>query len=79
MQIRWSGVGLSETGLDARTGAPRVKVSQKFFRPAEVDHLLGDASLARKHLGWQPKTSFQELVTEMVLADIELLSQNPNA
>lgn len=74
--IHWCGEGLNEVGVDDE-GNVRVKISEKFFRPAEVDSLLGDSSLARKELRWAPRTSFEELVTEMVLADIELLSQKP--
>lgn len=73
-EICWSGESLDEVGVDKETGITRVKVSEKYFRPAEVDHLLGDASLARKELAWRPKTSFRSLVREMVLADIELLA-----
>lgn len=77
--IKWQGCGLEETGIDPRDGRILVKISDKFLRPAEVDHLLGDASLARKLLNWTPEISFQSLVREMVLSDIELLSRNPNA
>lgn len=78
-EIRWSGCGLDELGIEHKSGKIRVRVSDKFFRPAEVDHLLGDASLAQKSLGWAPKTSFKLLVEEMVLSDIKLLRSNPNA
>jgi GDPmannose 4,6-dehydratase len=71
--IIWSGHGLDEVGCDSE-GRIRVKVSSVFFRPSEVDHLRGDSSSARKNLGWQPRTSFEALVEEMVLADIDLLS-----
>jgi GDPmannose 4,6-dehydratase len=54
-----------------------VVVDQKFVRPAEVDHLVGDASKARRELGWEPKVSFQELVEMMVDADMERLSSEP--
>lgn len=77
-EIRWCGSGLDEFGIDSKNQI-RVKVSEKFFRPAEVDHLLGDSSLARKELGWCPKTSFKALVNEMVLADIKLLKINFDA
>jgi GDPmannose 4,6-dehydratase len=68
--IRWSGKGEMEQGLDAKTGQVLVEVDPKLYRPAEVDFLLGDASKARRDLGWAPKTSFAELVEEMVRADI---------
>ena len=54
-----------------------VTVDEKFFRPAEVDLLVGDASLAKKELGWAPKTSFADLVTGMVDSDLQLLKDNP--
>ncbi|HUT03088.1 MAG TPA: GDP-mannose 4,6-dehydratase [bacterium] len=64
-------VAFSHVGLDFRD---YVKVDQRFIRPAEVDLLVGDATSARRELGWRPKVSFEELVTTMVDADIELLS-----
>ena len=68
--IRWSGSGDAEKGLDAKTGQVLVEIDPRLYRPAEVDFLLGDAGKARRELGWAPKTSFQELVAEMVKADI---------
>jgi len=68
--IRWSGKGDVERGLDAHTGEVLVEVDLKLFRPAEVDFLLGDASRAKRVLGWQPEISFTELVAEMVKADV---------
>lgn len=78
IDIRWLDKGLDEIGIEQESGKIRVRVSQKLLRPAEVDHLLGDASLAEKHLGWKPKTSFYNLVEEMVLADIRLLEGKTN-
>lgn len=77
-QIVWLGEQLDEVGVD-ELGEIRVKVSGKFFRPSEVDHLLGDSSLARKDLDWSPSSSFKSLVEEMVLSDLNLLSKDPNA
>ena len=71
IKIRWEGSGREEKGLDARTGALRVRVDPRYFRPAEVDLLLSDPSRARKELGWQARTSFEELVEMMLRADIE--------
>ncbi|MEZ5829611.1 MAG: GDP-mannose 4,6-dehydratase [Dongiaceae bacterium] len=68
--IRWSGKGDNEKGLDAKTGQVLVEVDPKLYRPAEVDFLLGDASKAKSMLGWTPKTSFAQLVEEMVKADV---------
>ncbi|KAH9416287.1 hypothetical protein DERP_000788 [Dermatophagoides pteronyssinus] len=78
-EIIWEGNGLNEVGKEKQTGIIRVKVNARYFRPAEVDFLLGDASKAKRKLDWKPKTSFQELVKEMVDADIELMKQNPYA
>jgi len=69
--IRWEGEGLEERGVDDETGVKLVGVDPRFFRPAEVDHLLGDASKARTRLGWVPQISFAELVEEMVKSDLE--------
>ncbi|HET6618592.1 MAG TPA: GDP-mannose 4,6-dehydratase [Dongiaceae bacterium] len=68
--IEWSDKGDAEKGLDARTGEVLIEVDPKLYRPAEVDFLLGDASKAKRELGWSAKTSFQALVEEMVRADI---------
>src|SRR6266481_2706637 len=64
--IRWQGSGTSEEGFDVKTGARIVAIDPRYFRPAEVDTLLGNADKARIKLGWQPRTSFEELVAEMV-------------
>lgn len=78
VNIKWSGHGCDEVGYDSSNQIVRVRVSEKFFRPSEVDHLLGDSSLARKHLAWRPKTTFYALVEEMVRSDIDLLTNNSN-
>ncbi|KAH9528723.1 hypothetical protein DERF_002642 [Dermatophagoides farinae] len=78
-EIIWEGIGLNEVGKEKQTGIIRVKVNARYFRPAEVDFLLGDASKAKRKLNWKPKTSFQELVKEMIDADIELMKRNPYA
>jgi GDPmannose 4,6-dehydratase len=67
--IKWRGEGINEIGYDENTGRELVFVSEKYFRPTEVDQLLGDASLAHDELGWTPTTSFNELVKEMVNSD----------
>jgi GDPmannose 4,6-dehydratase len=69
MPITWRGKGLDEVGVDAE-GVVRVRVDARYFRPAEVDALEGDAGYARKKLGWQPTVSFAELVRMMVEADM---------
>lgn len=78
-EIIWEGTGVNEIGKEKDTGIVRVKVDEKFFRPTEVEFLLGDASKAEQKLGWKFKTPFNELVKEMVAADIELMKKDPNA
>lgn len=78
-EIEWRGTGVSEVGIEKATGIVRVKVNPHYFRPTEVDLLLGDSTKAQKELGWKPKVSFSELVTDMMTADIELMKNNPNA
>ena len=65
IDIEWQGYGMDEVGVDKKTGNVIVKVHSKYFRPAEVEQLLGDATKAKKELGWVPKTSFEQLVEEM--------------
>ena len=62
---------MNETGIDMKTGKTVVKINPKFFRPGEVDQLLGDYSKAKKTLGWEPKVKFKDLVTIMVERDLE--------
>ena len=70
-RIEWHGKGVDEQGIDAATGRVIVKVDPRYFRPTEVETLLGDASKARARLGWAPLISFKELVAEMVAGDLE--------
>jgi len=67
MTIVWKGEGLEEVGIDKTSGRTVVRVNPKYFRPAEVETLLGDASKAKEKLGWEPKTSFRQLVEEMCI------------
>jgi len=67
MKIAWEGEGLYEVGIDKLTKKVVIKVDPKYFRPAEVESLLGDASKAKKKLGWKPKTSFNQLVEDMCI------------
>ena len=72
IDLRWEGTGIQEKGIDRETGRILVEVDPKYFRPAEVDQLLGDPSKARTVLGWNPrKTSFTELVKIMVEHDMK--------
>jgi GDPmannose 4,6-dehydratase len=73
--IEWVGDGLEEVGIDSTTNKVLVRIDPKYFRPTEVDLLLGDSSKARKKLGWEPKTLFHELVEEMVAADFQALKR----
>ena len=66
----WQGTGIDEKGIDANTGIERVSISREFFRPTEVDLLLGDSTKARNVLGWEPKVSYEQLVKMMVEHDI---------
>jgi GDPmannose 4,6-dehydratase len=68
--LQWSGKDVDETGVDAKSGATLVKIDPRYFRPTEVDLLIGDATKARTKLGWQPMQTFQGLVTEMMDADL---------
>ena len=70
IQVRWEGSGVDEKGFDA-DGNCIVSVDPRYFRPTEVETLLGDASKAKEKLGWEPKTTFEELVKEMVREDLK--------
>ena len=67
--IKWKGKGLKEIGYDEKTGRELIFIDERYFRPAEVDELLGDSTKARKELGWNPSYSFDDLVKEMVDLD----------
>jgi GDPmannose 4,6-dehydratase len=71
MQIEWKNQGVDEIGVDSQSGRTIVKVDPRYFRPTEVETLLGDATKAYEKLGWRAETSFETLVTEMVAADLE--------
>ena len=70
MSIRWQGSGVDEVGVDEATGKVRVRVNPEFYRPAEVDLLIGDASKAERVLGWKAKTTLEELCAMMVKEDL---------
>ena len=78
IHLTWSGSGVSEKAHDAE-GKLRVAVDARYFRPTEVETLLGNPAKARAKLGWQPKTSFDQMVTEMVEADYELAKRDSHA
>lgn len=75
MSIVWKGKGIEETGTDQRTGKTVIKIDPRYFRPTEVDKLVGDPAKAKKALGWVPKVRFTELVKIMVEADLALVKQ----
>ena len=70
--IEWRGTGAQETGVDAKTGETLIAIDPRYFRPTEVDTLLGNAAKARAKLGWTHKNSFADLVRDMVRSDLEL-------
>ncbi len=73
IKIEWQGSGVNEVGIDKATGKSIVKVNERYFRPTEVDILIGDPSKAKRKLGWEPKVKFAELARRMARGDYELL------
>jgi len=67
--IKWEGYGVNEIGYNEKTGQALIFINEKYYRPAEVDVLLGDSTKARTILGWQPKTSFDQLIEMMIKQD----------
>lgn len=79
INLRWEGEGLEEKGIDEATGKVLVEVDPKFFRPSEVEQLLGDPTKAKEQLGWNPRqTSFEELVNIMTDYDMEMIKSQKN-
>jgi len=76
IQLRWEGTGVNEKGIDAKTGVCLVAVDPRYYRPTEVETLLGDATKAKQKLGWSPKISFEALVKEMVKEDLALAKRD---
>ena len=79
MELDWQGKGIQERALDAATGKTIVRIDERYFRPTEVNALLGDASKARNRFGWTPETSFHDLVREMVEMDRRLAERDAAA
>lgn len=76
IELEWQGVGINEKGIDKATGKSLVEVDPQYFRPSEVEQLLGDPTKAKEKLGWNPrKTSFEELVRIMVEHDIKFVKK----
>src|SRR6476646_3248405 len=76
IKIRWEGNGVDEKGYNVETGQCIVAIDPRYFRPSEVETLLGDASKAKRQLGWAPQTSFRDLVSEMMREDLKLAEQD---
>ena len=74
--IEWKGSGVEEKGVDAATGRVLVEVDPRYFRPTEVELLIGDATKARQKLGWTHEISVRELVTEMVREDLKVMEES---
>ena len=70
IKLKWNGTGIDEMAIDVTTGKTIVQIDSRYFRPTEVETLLGDSTKAREKLGWVPKISFKELVKEMVMCDL---------
>lgn len=79
IDIVWEGSGETEVGKDKATGIVRIQINPKYYRPTEVDILLGDSTKARTELGWEPKYDLTSLVDEMMIHDLELMKKNPSA
>jgi GDPmannose 4,6-dehydratase len=79
MPLAWQGTGMHEKGIDTRSGRIVIEVDPKYFRPAEVDLLLGDPTKAKRALGWSPKTDLDALVAMMADADLELAEREQRA
>jgi GDPmannose 4,6-dehydratase len=76
LEVEFVGHGKDETLIDKKTGRVLVKVDEHYFRPLEVDHLIGDSSLIRAELGWEPNISFETLVEEMLIHDLDLAKKS---
>ena len=76
IDIEWQGEGVNEKGIDSKTGKVVIEIDPRYFRPTEVELLLGDPSKAEKVLGWKRKVSFPELVKRMVKYDLELFRKD---
>jgi GDPmannose 4,6-dehydratase len=76
IEIEWQGKGVDEKGIDKDTGKVLVEVDPKYFRPTEVDLLIGDPTKAKEELGWEPEVKFKELVQLMVQSDLEAIEKH---
>src|SRR5690606_17530744 len=76
LTLEWRGEGVTEHAIDLESGRTIIRVDPRYFRPTEVDSLLGDATKARNELGWIPEITFEEMVREMVEADVALAERD---
>lgn len=76
IKLEWQGQGINEKGINKDTGKAIIQIDSKYFRPTEVDMLIGDITKAKEILGWQPKTKFKELVKIMIESDLDILKNN---
>ena len=76
MEIEWQGVGLAEIGIERKSGKTIVRVDPRYFRPTEVETLLGNPAKAKEKLGWEPQITFEQLVQEMVVEDLKLAERD---
>jgi GDPmannose 4,6-dehydratase len=76
MTLEWRGREVEEKGIDSQTGNVIVAIDPRYFRPTEVETLLGDSSKAREKLDWEPEISFEELVAEMVREDLKIVERD---
>ena len=74
IELEWKGSGINEQGIDKNTGKVMIRVDERYYRPCEVNHLLGDSTKARTKLGWQPKYNIHKLIEEMFAHDINSLN-----
>jgi GDPmannose 4,6-dehydratase len=76
IELEWKGSGVDEKGINKATGSVLVEIDPRYFRPSEVDLLVGDASKAKKELGWEPKLTVEQLIKEMVASDVKLFQRD---
>jgi GDPmannose 4,6-dehydratase len=77
-RITWQGEGVDEIGIDAASGETLISIDPRYFRPTEVEFLLGDPTKAREKLGWQATTTLEEMVREMVDVDMIIMNNQQN-
>jgi GDPmannose 4,6-dehydratase len=76
IELKWNGSGVNEVGIDIATGKVIIRIDSRYFRPTEVETLLGDSTKAKEKLGWIPKISFKDLVKEMVVYDLNIAKKD---